>query len=264
MTRPTLHAQALTLGYGQPGRTEVLAGVSLSIETGEVVALLGPSGSGKSTLLRALAGLVRPSSGSVSVEGALLNGPHPKVALAFQDPCLLPWLSAGKNVGFGLTFAHQDRLTRLERAERVRSALHAVGLEYAAALRPSQLSGGMAQRVALARALARQPRVLLLDEPFSALDEVTRAAMQQLLVRLVSTLRCATALVTHDIDEALLVADRILLLGSHGRFVGTWHVNVPHPRDEFVGELGAMRIDILRSLRADMMRPRASNSYPLT
>lgn len=264
MTRPTLDAQALTIGYGERHRTMVVANASLSVEAGEIVALLGPSGSGKSTILRALAGLEHPSSGSVSVDGALLTGPHPKVALAFQDPCLLPWLSAEKNVAFGLTFAHQDRLSRHERSVRVHDALQAVGLDAAAALRPSQLSGGMAQRVALARALARRPRVLLLDEPFSALDEITRAAMQQLLVRIVSTSQCATVLVTHDIDEALLVADRILLLGTRGRFVNTWHVNLPYPRDDFVGELGTMRMEILKSLHAAMKRPRASEQLSLT
>ncbi|RQS71150.1 ABC transporter ATP-binding protein [Burkholderia sp. Bp8963] len=264
MTHPLLHAHGLTLGYGDQERSTVLADVSLEVAAGEIVALLGPSGTGKSTLLRVLAGLERPGSGSVSVNGTVLNGPHPKVALAFQDPCLLPWLSAEKNVAFGLTFAHQDRLTHDERSDRIRSALRAVGLETAATLRPWQLSGGMAQRVALARSLARQPQVLLLDEPFSALDEVTRGAMQQLLVRVVSTTRCATVLVTHDIDEALLTADRILLLGARGRFIDTWHVDLPHPRDDFVGELGMLRIDILKSLHAAMKRSHASEQPSVT
>jgi NitT/TauT family transport system ATP-binding protein len=151
---------------------------------------------------------------------------------------------------------HQPPISRHERTERVRSALHAVGLDRAGSLRPTQLSGGMAQRVALARALARKPRVLLLDEPFPALDEVTRAEMQQLVTRLVPATRCATVLVTHNIDEALLVANRIVLLGSHGTLAGTWHVDLPYPRDDYVAELGVMRIEILKALHATMKRSR--------
>ncbi|WP_175821063.1 ATP-binding cassette domain-containing protein [Burkholderia sp. BCC0419] len=263
MTPPLLDARHLTLGYDGERRNTVLADVSLSVERGEIVALIGPSGTGKSSLLRALAGLERPQSGTVSVGGATLLGPHPRIAIAFQDPCLLPWLSTERNVAFGLAFAHQERLTRDQQRERVRSALRAVGLEAAASLRPAQLSGGMAQRAALARALARQPHALLLDEPFSALDEVTRAAMQQLLVNIVSTTRCATVLVTHDIDEALLVADRIVLLGTQGRFIDAWQVDFPHPRDAFVSELGTMRINILKALQAGMKRPHTAELQSL-
>lgn len=263
MTAPLLDARNLTLSYDGERRNTVLADVSLSVERGEIVALIGPSGTGKSSLLRALAGLERPQSGTVSIGGTTLQGPHPRIAIAFQDPCLLPWLSTERNVAFGLAFEHQECLTRERQRERVRSALRAVGLEAAASLRPAQLSGGMAQRAALARALARQPHTLLLDEPFSALDEVTRAAMQQLLVNIVSMTRCATVLVTHDIDEALLVADRIVLLGTQGRFIDAWHVDFPHPRDAFVSELGAMRIEILKALQAGMKCPHASELHPL-
>ncbi|MBR7996359.1 ABC transporter ATP-binding protein [Burkholderia cenocepacia] len=263
MTPPLLDARHLTLSYDGERRNTVLADVSLSVDRGEIVALIGPSGTGKSSLLRALAGLERPQSGTVSIDGTTLQGPHPRIAIAFQDPCLLPWLSTERNVAFGLAFEHQERLTPEQQRERVRAALHAVGLEAAASLRPAQLSGGMAQRAALARALARQPHALLLDEPFSALDEVTRAAMQQLLVNIVATTRCATVLVTHDIDEALLLADRIVLLGMQGRFINAWHVDYPHPRDAFVSELGRMRIDILKALRAGMKRPHASDLHPL-
>ncbi|WP_176046402.1 ABC transporter ATP-binding protein [Burkholderia sp. BCC1644] len=264
MTPALLDARHLTLGYGETPRNIVLADVSLSVDAGEIVALIGPSGTGKSSLLRALAGLEQAQSGTVSINGATLQGPHPRIAIAFQDPCLLPWLSTESNVAFGLAFKHQERLTRDRQRERVRSALRAVGLEAAAALRPAQLSGGMAQRAALARALARQPQALLLDEPFSALDEITRAAMQRLLVSIVSSTRCATVLVTHDIDEALLVADRIVLLGTQGRLIDAWHVDFPHPRDAFVSELGTMRIDILKALQAGMKRPHATELPFLT
>ncbi|WP_425266933.1 ABC transporter ATP-binding protein, partial [Caballeronia pedi] len=135
----------------------VLSGVDLSVAPGELVALLGPSGCGKSSLLRIIAGLTRPSSGNVRIDGEAVGGPRSDVALAFQDPCLLPWLTVERNVAFGLTFARQPHLARASRKARVTAALQAVGLEHARSWLPAQLSGGMAQRVALARSLAREP-----------------------------------------------------------------------------------------------------------
>ncbi|POM15724.1 Aliphatic sulfonates import ATP-binding protein SsuB [Burkholderia cepacia] len=145
-------ANGVTLRYGS---RSVLNGVDLSVAPGELVALLGPSGCGKSSLLRAIAGLTRTASGTIRVDGEPVDGPRPEVALAFQDPCLLPWLTVERNVGFGLTFARQPHLTRADRKERVTNALAAVGLDHARHALPSQLSGGMAQRAALARCLAR-------------------------------------------------------------------------------------------------------------
>lgn len=206
-------ARDIGLSYG--GR-RVLESIDLDVRPGELVSILVPSGSGKSTLLRILAGLQRAISGHVMIDGAALSGPRPDIALAFQDPCLLPWLLVEKNVGFGLGFTRQPKLSRIERHERVTAALHEVGLAHARHYTPRQLSGGMAQRAALARCLARQPRTLLLDEPLGALDEVTRADMQRLLVNVVRDTNAATVLVTHDIDEALLVSDRVVLLGNRG------------------------------------------------
>src|SRR5580692_1644707 len=160
--RPLVEAREVGLTY--PGRT-VLKGVNLSVQSGELVSVLGPSGSGKSTLLRILAGLLKPTSGQVFTGGVALDGPRPDVALAFQDPCLLPWLSVERNVGFGLGFSRQPTLSRAQRRERITAALDEVGLAHARAYMPRQLSGGMAQRTALARCLTRQPRTLLLDEP---------------------------------------------------------------------------------------------------
>ena len=242
---------ARNIGLSYAGRG-VLDGIDLDVRPAELVSVLGPSGSGKSTLLRILAGLLRPTEGSVTIDGAALDGPRPDVALAFQDPCLLPWLSVEKNVGFGLGFTRQPRLSRGERHERVSAALNEVALAHARHSAPRQLSGGMAQRAALARCLARQPRTLLLDEPFGALDEVTRADMQRLLVKLVRDTNAATVLVTHDIDEALLVSDRIVLLGNRGTLILQLAVNLPTPRDAYVQALGALRIQVLQALQDSM------------
>ena len=197
-----------------------------------------------------LAGLQKPAAGRVQLLGQPIDGPHPRVAVAFQDPSLLPWLSLVKNVAFGLDFARQPTLDKATLQQRVDDAIAAVGLSHARDFMPAQLSGGMAQRTALARCLARQPQVLLLDEPFGALDEVTRADMQQLLLGVIHQRRTAAVLITHDIDEALLLSDRILLLGdTPARTLGEWRIDLPQPRAELVEELGALRVEILLTLR---------------
>lgn len=256
-TKPALlSVRGVELRYGG---VPVLAPFDLDLRPGEVVAVLGPSGVGKSSLLRVLGGLAAPHAGQVLMRGQALRGVDPRLAFAFQDPCLLPWLTLEANVAFGLDFKHQPRLSRQERQARVDAAIREVGLEHARRHHPAALSGGMAQRAALARCLARAPDVLLLDEPFAALDEVTRAGMQSLLRRVVADFGTAAVLVTHDIDEALLVADRVLLLGNApapeaggagARVVGTWALDLPHPRpDMATADLGALRLDILRRLR---------------
>jgi len=249
---PILRARGLSVGYPGAARA-VLEGFDLDLAPGEIVAVLGASGVGKSSLLRALAGLQPAVRGTLEMDGAPLVGVHPRVAVAFQDPGLLPWLTLERNVAYGLNFKRQPAATAADRRARVERAIAEVGLSHARHLRPAQLSGGMAQRTALARCLARQPSVLLLDEPFGALDEVTRAGMQQLLLQVVADFGTAAILITHDIDEALAVADRVLLLGgSPGRLAGQWPVRLPQPREDHLAELGALRVEILTCLRDSM------------
>ena len=257
MSRLLLQASSIVLGYERDnGWQNVLENFDLQLAKGEIVSILGPSGVGKSSLLRVLAGLQTPREGTVSLLGEPLQGPHPRVAVAFQDPSLLPWLSLEKNVAFGLDFARQPQLSDAERHGRIDQAIGEVGLQRARNYYPAQLSGGMAQRTALARCLARQPQVLLLDEPFGALDEVTRTDMQQLLLKVIARHGTAALLITHDIDEALLLSDRILLLGNTpARVLGEWRIELPQPRAELVDELGALRIDILKTLRRASRNP---------
>jgi NitT/TauT family transport system ATP-binding protein len=186
------------------------------------VALLGSSGCGKSTLLRVLAGLETPATGEVRFLDQPLAEPHPRSALVFQQPSLLPWLTPGRQRGLRPRF-RPPAPRRQGGAARVAAAIEAVGLAGREGAYPAQLSGGMAQRAALARALAREPELLFADEPFSALDAITRAEMQALLVDVVHRWHSAVLLVTHDIDEAILVADRIVLMGGRpGHLVQEW------------------------------------------
>ncbi len=212
------------------GRT-VLADLDLRIAPGEFVALLGRSGSGKSTLLRILAGLDREATGEV-------HAPEP-VAVAFQEPRLLPWKSVWRNVALGLTGREVRR--------RAEQALAEVGLEAHTDAWPLTLSGGEAQRVSLARALVREPRLLLLDEPFGALDALTRLTAQSLVERLWARHRPAVLLVTHDVDEALLLADRVLVLAD-GRISVDLPVDLPRPRGRSRRQLDPLRDRLLATL----------------
>ncbi|NAZ88738.1 ABC transporter ATP-binding protein [Kineococcus indalonis] len=231
------------------GVHDVLAGIDLDLAPGSTVALLGASGSGKSTLLRLVAGLDAPTAGAVQVGGEAVRGVHPRTAVVFQEPRLLPWRDLAGNVALGLPPGTARAGGRAEVAHWLRT----VGLEGFAGHRPRRVSGGMAQRAALARALVRRPGVLLLDEPFAALDALTRLRMQDLLDEVQRGTGATVLFVTHDVDEALHLADRVLVLGTSGERAGAHvvrdlHVRVPRPRDRGDATLAAMRVDLLELL----------------
>lgn len=210
------------------GTTAVLDSVSLGLDSGSAVAVIGPSGCGKSTLLRLVAGLLSPDHGTVTADGAPVSGPGPERGVVFQQNALFPWLTLAQNIRFGLD---EQGLARSEADVRVDAWIHAVGLEAFADQRPGALSGGMAQRVALARALAPEPGALLLDEPFGALDRITRGQMQELLVSVWRRTRATLLLVTHDVEEALVVCDRVVVMSPRpGRVLADIPVDLPRPR----------------------------------
>lgn len=245
-----LSATQLAFSYGS---TPVFAGVDLRIAPREIVCLIGASGCGKSTLLRLLAGLAEPSAGHLTVNRKNGQKPESSASVVFQSPALLPWLTVAENVAFGLNFACRTPESKAERQARIDRVLSQVDLTEHARKKPQALSGGMAQRVALARALARDPDIIYLDEPFSALDAITRESMQDLLLDLAHQQQSAALLVTHDIDEALRIGDRVLLLagnqnGAPARIVGEWRPDGRAPRQHRSLHLNALREEILDSL----------------
>ncbi|WP_433267643.1 ABC transporter ATP-binding protein [Actinosynnema sp. CS-041913] len=204
----SVRIEGLTVGYG---RSSVLRDLDLTISDGEILVVAGPSGCGKSTLLRAVAGLLPIVSGQVLVDGVPVRGTSRDRALVFQDDGLLPWRSALRNVELPLAL---QGVSKVERRERARGWLDRVGLAAFERYLPRELSGGMRQRVQLARTLAQGPRLVLMDEPFGALDARTRGAMQELVVEVLRETGTTTIFVTHDVDEAVLLGDRVVVLGA--------------------------------------------------
>ena len=215
------------------GRFHALADVNLRIAAGEFVTLIGHSGCGKSTLLNLIAGLLRPTAGALICDGREISRPGPERAVVFQNHSLLPWLSCFDNVMLAVEQVFGADETRRALRERVQAALELVGMAAAAAKRPAEISGGMKQRVGIARALAMEPKVLLLDEPFGALDALTRAKLQDELLAIVARTRSTVVMVTHDVDEAVLLSDRIVMLsnGPAATIGQVLAVDLPRPRD---------------------------------
>lgn len=228
-----------------------LEGVSFTVKPGEILAIVGGSGCGKSTLLRAISGLDSPSRGRVLLDGEEVKAPHERIGIVFQEPRLLPWLNVAANVGFGL-----ENRPAAERKARVAQALTRVGLVDKAGVWPRELSGGQAQRVALARALVPRPEVLLLDEPFSALDAFTRTDLQDHLLDLWADARPTLILVTHDVEEAVVLADRIMVMRSRpGRISDEIEAkHLPRPRERQSPAFDAVKRRVLDALDLSVVR----------
>ena len=227
-----LVADNIRVAFRSPTRgaasTVALDGLSLDVAGGEIVAVIGPNGCGKSTFLRVAAGLLAPEHGTISLDGRSIREPDDRIGFVFQEPRLLPWRTVARNITYPLELAGWPARRR---ADRLAELLHIVGLEAAAGLRPVQLSGGMRQRAAIARALARSPDVLLLDEPFSSLDALTRERFNFELLRLQQRIGTTIVIVTHSIPEAILVADRVVVLTPRpGRVAAEVRIDAPRPR----------------------------------
>ena len=248
-----IRIRGVTKSYGSAERpVEALRGIDLDIAVGEFVCLLGPSGCGKSTLLNAIAGFAPPSAGSILVGGAPVAGPGPDRGMVFQEYALFPWMTVAGNIGFGLEIRG---LTRAAIAARVGALLDQLTLSEFAGRYPKDLSGGMRQRVAIARILALDSPILLMDEPFGALDALTRSNLQDELLRLWADLRKTIVFVTHSIDEAILLGDRIVVLtyrpGTIKRIVPC---PLPRPRDAASPEVNALKRELTALVMEEQSR----------
>ena len=230
----------------------VLGGVSFDVAQGELVSIIGESGCGKTTLLRIIQGLIRLDSGSILVDGVPVSKPGRDRGFVFQHASLLPWRSARQNVEFGLEL---QGMPAKERTQRAQDLLELVGLSHATDQYPHQLSGGMQQRIGLARALAIDPAILLMDEPFSALDAQTREVLQDELVRIHDETAKTTLFVTHDLDEAIYLSDRVVILAARpGRVKQIIDIPFPHPRPELPELRSDPRFHEIRGAMASLIR----------
>lgn len=246
---PALRVEGASKTY-ERSDVPALLPTSFTVARGEFVSLVGPSGCGKSTLLGMIAGLIAPDAGTVEALGQPVTGPGEGRAIVFQDAALFPWLSVRHNVEYGLR-AHG--VGKAERRERVREALEMVRLGDVGDKHPYELSGGMRQRASIARALVMQPKILLMDEPFSALDAQTRTILSDELQRIWLETRPAVVFVTHNLIEAAFLSDTVHLLSSGpGRIVKTYDIDIPRPRDEADPALLELRHDMLDRLRAEV------------
>jgi len=225
-------------------RIPVLEDINLEVTDGEFICVVGPSGCGKSTLLNLMGGFLSPTSGSVTIAGEVVKGPDPRRILVFQERGVFPWLTVEGNIGFGLS-----RLSRVEREERIAHYVKLVRLEGFEHSYPSDLSGGMKQRLQVARALAVDPDILFLDEPFGALDSVTRLIMRSELLRIWQAERRTILFVTHDIDEAVQLADRVVVLSSRpAKIQDILQIDIAHPRNISSSRYLELRDDLLNKI----------------
>jgi nitrate/nitrite transport system ATP-binding protein len=233
-SKPMLHIEDVGMTFPtRRGPFVALRDVSLDIQRGEFTTLIGHSGCGKSTLLNLVAGLTTPTQGVLLLDDRELKGPGPDRGMVFQNHSLLPWLSCVDNVYLAVERVFADREPKARLRERAMNALKLVGMDHAATKRPHEISGGMKQRVGIARALAMEPKMLLMDEPFGALDALTRARLQDELLKIVATTHTTVLMVTHDVDEAVLLSDRIVMLtnGPAATIGEVLHVELARPRN---------------------------------
>jgi nitrate/nitrite transport system ATP-binding protein len=229
-----LHISAVDMAFTRDGQTNpVLAGVDLQVEQGEFIALIGHSGCGKSTVLNIVAGLLQPTRGGVVLDGREVAAPGPDRAVVFQNHSLLPWLTVYQNVEIAVEKVLAGSKSKAERRDWILHNLEMVNMGHALQRLPSEISGGMKQRVGIARALAMNPKVLLLDEPFGALDALTRAHLQDEVMRIQGELKNTVLMITHDVDEAVLLSDRIVMMtnGPAATIGEVLKVDLPRPRD---------------------------------
>ena len=245
------------------GRFQALSDVNLSIAKGEFVSLIGHSGCGKSTVLNLIAGLLDANEGGLICNGREIDGPGPERAVVFQNHSLLPWMTCFGNVHLAVEKVFGARESKAQLKARTEQALNMVGLSHAMHKHPNEISGGMKQRVGIARALAMEPKVLLMDEPFGALDALTRAHLQDELLRIVGQTQSTVVMVTHDVDEAVLLSDRIVMMtnGPAATVGEILAVDLPRPRDRLAlandSQYHAYRTAVLEFLYQRQQRPAA-------
>jgi nitrate/nitrite transport system ATP-binding protein len=236
------------------GTFEALKGINLNVKEGEFVSIIGHSGCGKSTVLNLIAGLLQPTSGHLFCAGREISKPGPERAVVFQNHSLLPWLTCFENVYLAVERVFAATESKIQLNERTKAALELVGLSHALDKRPNEISGGMKQRVGIARALAMEPKVLLLDEPFGALDALTRASLQDELMKIMVKSGCTAIMVTHDVDEAVLLSDKIVMMtnGPSAAIGDILSVDLPKPRNRLElaedKQYNHLRSEVLRFL----------------
>lgn len=257
MAVPRLEARDVRMEYFQPRtgrRLTVLEGISLEVMAGEFVSIIGPSGCGKTSLLELIGGFRAATSGIITMNGEPLAGPHPEIGVVFQEDSTFPWLTTEQNIEFSLK---HRRVPASERAARVAAMIRLIGLQGFEKHRPAQLSGGMRQRVALARALAPKPKLLLMDEPFGALDEQSRLRLGDELLRIWRATGCTIVFITHSLSEATMLADRVVVVSARpGRVVEV--IDNPLGRDRSSASLGTPEFNEMSASLWGLLRAQSS------